>query len=31
MTKDEEMMIEERGHRIRVVPAWKWLCETTNE
>jgi len=25
---NEESAVEERGHRIRVVPAWKWLCET---
>jgi len=29
VTHDEEATVEERGHRIRVVPAWKWLCETT--
>jgi len=30
VTHDEEETIEERGHRIRVVPAWKWLCENEN-
>lgn len=26
VTHDEETIVEERGHRIRVVPAWKWLA-----
>ena len=26
VTHDEETVVEERGHRIRVVPAWKWLA-----
>jgi len=30
VTHDEESTVEERGHRIRVVPAWKWLCESTS-
>ena len=27
ITHDEETTIEYEGHRIRVIPAWKWLCE----
>ena len=27
VTHDEESSIEERGHRICVVPAWKWLAQ----
>ena len=26
VTHDEETVVEERGHRICVVPAWKWLA-----
>ena len=26
VTHDEEATIEEKGHLIRIVPAWKWLC-----
>ena len=25
ITHDEETSIDREGHRIRVVPAWKWL------
>ena len=28
VTHDEEAVLEERGHRICVVPAWKWLVRT---
>ena len=31
ITHDEESMIEQSGHRIRVVPAWKWLSEGFSE
>ena len=27
ITHDEESTIDRKGHRIRVIPAWKWLCE----
>jgi len=30
VTHDEESAVEECVHRIRVVSAWKWFCETAN-
>ena len=29
ITHNEEAEIEELGHRIRIVPAWKWFCGET--
>ena len=28
VTHDEEATLEERGHRIRVIPAWKWCRDS---
>ena len=25
VTHDEEAVLKERGHSIRVIPAWKWM------
>ena len=30
VTHDEEATIESQGHDIRVIPAWKWLMESSD-
>lgn len=27
VTKDEENVVEKDGHRIEILPLWKWLLE----